>query len=237
MADTRFQSELKALKDEGYRDFVARLIPTVPSGSIIGVRSPAMRGFVKRVRKEWAGSIPAFLEELPHRYLEENTLHALLIGHTSDLDEAMAAADSFLPYVDNWATCDTLKFKAFSGHPEQTLAAVRTWIVSPHPYTARFAIGQLMSLYLDDRFDPALLDLAANVPNEDYYVRMMAAWYFCEALIKQPAAALPFIENRILPPWTHNMAIRKAVESFRIADAQKSYLKTLRVSLRGQIML
>lgn len=233
MAGIDFRNELIALQDEGYRDFIARLIPTVSKDHIIGVRSPAMRSFAKRVIKEWGDSVTAFLDTLPHWYLEENTLHAMLIGGIPDFDTAFGAADRFLPYVDNWATCDTLKLKAFSRHPEKTLEGIRAWIKSPHPYTVRFAIGQLMSLYLNDRFDADMPVLVAGATQDHYYVRMMVAWYFCEALIKQPAAALPFIENKLLPPWTHNKAIQKAIESFRISDAQKSHLKSLRVSARG----
>ena len=221
------RERLFAMQDLGYRDFQAALMPTMDKGRVIGVRIPALRQFAK----ELAGSpeAAAFLAELPHQYYEENNLHGFLIDQIRDYEAAVAALEAFLPHVDNWATCDLMKPRAFSKHPEGLFPGqIGRWINSPHPYTRRFAIGMLLSLYLDGKFDPGMLELVAEVRSQEYYVNMMVAWYFATALSKQPEAALPFITGARLPVWTHNKAIQKAVESRRISPRQKEELKALR---------
>ena len=223
---TEVQRELFALRDESYRDFTAKLIPTLDRERVIGVRSPALRAFAGDFAKRPEAA--EFLAALPHFYLEENGLHAFLIERIRDYDACVAALDAFLPYVDNWATCDSLKPVCFKKHHDRLIGNVRRWLDSGELYTVRFGLGMLMAHFLDGDFSPEYLDWAASIQSEEYYLRMMQAWFFATALAKQYDAALPILENRRLEPWTHNKAIQKAVESYRITDAQKAYLKTLR---------
>ena len=220
---------LEATLDEGFRAFNAKLLPTVPSQAVVGVRTPALRKFAKQLsRREDAEE---FLSDAPHRFFEENQLHAFIVSGRRNYGELVAGIEGFLPYVDNWATCDQMSPRGLAQRPEETLALVRKWLASSHPYTVRYGIGVLLQLFLDDLFRPEMLDWVANVASEEYYVNMMRAWYFAEALAKQPEAALPFIEQRRLDPWTHNKAIQKAIESRRISPDQKSYLRTLKTPL------
>ena len=170
----------------------------------------------------------AFLRDLPHTYYEENNLHAFLVEQIKDYDACIAAIDAFLPYVDNWSTCDGWSPKVLKKHPEELLCKIREWMTSDALYTVRFGIGMLQRYFLDERFDPVYLDWVAAIRREEYYVRMMVAWYFATALAKQYEAALPYIEEGCLPLWTHNKAIQKAVESYRVSAEQKVYLKILR---------
>jgi 3-methyladenine DNA glycosylase AlkD len=178
------------------------------------------------LKREDAGE---FLRDLPHRYFDENQLHAFMISGIKDYGTCLEQVESFLPYVDNWATCDQLSPRVFKRHRQELLGEIRRWIASDRTYTVRFGLGMLMSHFLDEDFDPAFLDLAAGVRSEEYYIRMMAAWYFATALAKQYDAALPYIEDRRLEPWTHNRTIQKAVESFRVSPEQKDYLRSLRI--------
>ena len=223
---TEIQNTLFSLRDPAYQAFQSRLIPTMDPALVIGVRMPALR----KLAKELAGTPDAevFLKELPHRYYEENNLHGLLISALPDYAAAAAALEDFLPHVDNWATCDLLSPRAFRRHPPELPEQIRRWIRDEQPYTVRFGLGMLMQFYLDGEFRPAYLDLAAGVRREEYYVRMMAAWYFATALAKQYDAAIPYLEERRLDRWTHNKTIQKAVESFRITPEQKAYLRQLR---------
>ena len=223
---TEIQNTLFALRDPAYQAFQSRLIPTMDPALVIGVRMPALR----KLAKELAGTQEAetFLRELPHRYYEENNLHGLLISALPDYAAAVAALESFLPHVDNWATCDLLSPRAFRRHPAELPEQIRRWVRDEGPYTVRFGLGMLMQFYLDGEFRPAYLALAAGVRREEYYVRMMVAWYFATALAKQYDAALPYLEERRLDRWTHNKTIQKAVESFRITPAQKNELRSLR---------
>ena len=223
---TEIQNTLFALRDPAYQAFQSRLIPTMDPALVIGVRMPALR----KLAKELAGTPEAetFLRELPHRYYEENNLHGLLISALPDYAAAVAALESFLPHVDNWATCDLLSPRAFRCHPAELPEQIRRWVRDEGPYTVRFGLGMLMQFYLDGEFRPAYLALAAGVRREEYYVRMMVAWYFATALAKQYDAALPYLEERRLDRWTHNKTIQKAVESFRITPAQKNELRSLR---------
>ena len=224
-SDAIFQ-RLSELSDPAYRDFHAGLIPNISPETILGVRVPALRKLARELR----GSAEAqeFMAALPHEYYDENCLHGLLINDIKDFGATVSALDAFLPYVDNWAVCDLISPRSFKSRPPELAAHVRRWLDSSHSYTVRFGIGVLMSFYLDEGFEPAQLEAVAERCCEEYYVNMMVAWYFATALAKQPEAALPYIENRRLSRWTHNKAIQKSIESRRIPDETKTYLKTLR---------
>ena len=224
-SDAVFQ-RLSELSDPTYRDFHAGLIPNISPETILGVRVPALRKLARELR----GSAEAqeFMTALPHEYYDENCLHGLLINDIKDFGATVSALDAFLPYVDNWAVCDLISPRSFKSRPPELAAHVHRWLDSSHSYTVRFGIGVLMSFYLDEGFEPAQLEAVAERCCEEYYVNMMVAWYFATALAKQPEAALPYIENRRLSRWTHNKAIQKSIESRRIPDETKTYLKTLR---------
>ena len=219
--------ELFRLQDTGYAAMQVRIIPTVAADRIIGVRTPALR----TLAKELAGSpeAAAFLASLPHRYFDEDQLHAFVISLEKDFDICVAQVETFLPYIDNWATCDQLSPKAFKKQPEKLLPYIRQWIRSDRVYTVRFAIGMLMQHFLDERFDPAYAEWVAAVRSDEYYINMMIAWYFATALAKQYDAVLPYLEKKQLADWTHNKAIQKSLESYRITPEQKAYLRTLKV--------
>ena len=217
--------------DGGYRDFQSKLIPSLPKESIIGVRTPALRALAKELQgSELAAS---FLQELPHAYYDENQLHAILLSASKDYEECRELLERFLPYVDNWATCDILSPKVLRKRPEATLEAIQRWLGSTHSYTVRFGMEMLMSYYLDALFEPRFLAWVAADRSEEYYVRMMVAWFFATALAKQYEATLPYLEQGLLPEWTHKKTIQKACESYRITAEQKLYLRSLR-HVRGQ---
>ena len=217
--------------DGGYRDFQSKLIPSLPKESIIGVRTPALRALAKELKgSELAAS---FLQELPHAYYDENQLHAILLSASKDYEECRELLERFLPYVDNWATCDILSPKVLRKQPEATLEAILRWLGSTHSYTVRFGMEMLMSYYLDALFEPRFLAWVAADRSEEYYVRMMVAWFFATALAKQYEATLPYLEQGLLPEWTHKKTIQKACESYRITAEQKLYLRSLR-HVRGQ---
>lgn len=220
------QEKLFALQDLNYRQFQAKLMPTVDPEQIIGVRMPALRKLAKELKG--TAEAEAFLAALPHRYYDENNLHGLLLCARSGYEETVAGLDIFLPHVDNWATCDLLSPRAFRSHPPQLPGQIRRWLDSGDTYTVRFGLEMLMSFYLDECFRPEYLDWAAEVKSEEYYVRMMVAWYFATALAKQYDAALPYLTSRRLEQWTHNKTIQKAVESYRITPEQKDALRALR---------
>lgn len=223
------QAQLFAMQDLQYRDFHCKLMPTVKPETVIGIRTPELRKFAKAFSK--TPEAAAFLKILPHKYYEENNLHGFLIESMKDYDQTVAALDAFLPYVDNWATCDLMRPKAFQKHLPELLEQIRKWIASDHTYTIRFGIEMLMTFYLDDQFQPEYLEWAANVHSEEYYVNMMTAWYFATALAKQYQAALPYIQQYRLEPWTHNKTIQKAIESYRITDETKGYLRSLKLKI------
>ena len=221
------RAALFSLQDTGYRDFQRKLLPTVASAAVIGVRTPELRKLARQlIRTE---DIDVFLKELPHAYFDENQLHAFLLSEMKDFAACLQAVNRFLPYVDNWATCDQLSPKVFRKHRAELLDAIKIWMASGEPYTVRFGLGMLMEHFLDGDFFPDCLRMAAEVRSEEYYVRMMAAWFFATALAKQYDAAVPYLEQRVLDPWTHNKTIRKAVESYRISPEQKSYLRGLKI--------
>lgn len=215
------------LSDAQYRDFQGKLIPTAPPGKMIGVRTPQLRKFAKSLAV--SGDYEDFLNDLPHRYFDENQLHAFIVSEIKDFDCCVEEVCRFLPYVDNWATCDQMSPKVFKKRRRDLLPYIYKWIDSSEVYTVRFGLGMLMAYFLDEDFDVLYLETAANVRSEEYYVKMMVAWYFATALAKQYEAALPFIEERRLDKWTHNKAIQKAVESYRITNEQKKRLKELKV--------
>lgn len=222
------RGRLFELQDLAYRDFHAKLIPTVDQEKVIGVRTPALRKFAKEFGKsEEAGE---FMKVLPHDYYEENNLHGFLIEGFKDYEQCICALDAFLPYVDNWATCDQLSPKVFKKHRQELLPYIGEWLASEQTYTVRFGIGMLMEHFMDEDFERIYLDMVSKVRSEEYYVNMMIAWYFATALAKQYEAALPYIEEKKLGDWTHNKAIQKAVESYRITPEQKKYLRGLKIS-------
>lgn len=222
------RDELFSLQDIKYRDFQAKLIPTVSADSVIGVRTPELRKMAKKELKK--DNIGDFLDTLPHEYFDEKQLHAFIISDIKDYDECIKRLEKFLPYIDNWATCDQLSPKVFKKHKSELLSKIREWIASKETYTVRFAIGMLMQHYLDEDFDIEYPEMVSKVRSEEYYVNMMIAWYFATALAKQYEVVLPFIEGKRLSDWTHNKAIQKSIESYRISPEQKEYLKKLKVA-------
>jgi 3-methyladenine DNA glycosylase AlkD len=212
--------------DEGYRDFFYKLIPNVDPGTVIGVRTPALRALGREVRKR--GEAEDFFACLPHRYYEENNLHACLVSQIRDVDTLLRELERFLPYVDNWATCDMIRPARFKERPEGLTEHIRRWLKAEHPFTVRFGMEMLMQYYLDEGFRPEHLAWAAGVEREEYYIRMMSAWYFATALAMQYEAAVPWLRENRLPLWTHNKTIQKATESHRLTREQKEYLRTLR---------
>ena len=221
------ETELFALQDEKYRDFNASLVPTLDKNSFIGVRSPELRRLVKKYAKD--ERIEAFLSALPHKYQEENTLHGFIISLEKDFDKAIAETERFLPYINNWAVCDGTSPKIFRKNKPELLEYIKKWIKSDETYTVRFAIGMLMQHFLNEEFEPWQMELVISVDSEEYYIRMMQAWYMATALAKQYDAAFEVIKAKKLPKWTHNKSIQKAVESYRITDERKEILKGYRI--------
>ena len=213
---------LLVLQDLAYRDFQRKLIPNINPDSIIGVRTPELRKLSRRADVN-------FRKSLPHTYFEENQIHAFSLEKMENFDNLMDEVEAFLPFVDNWATCDQLRPKIFGKSQERLLPYIRRWLKSDHPYTVRFAMEMLMLHYLGDCFDAEFPALVASVQMDDYYVRMMATWYFATALSVRYDEIIPYLEQHRLIPWIHNKTIQKCVESTRISAEQKRYLKTLRI--------
>ena len=213
-------------QDEEYGKFQSKLIPEIADNNFIGVRTPELRKIAKTLSKD--PNIGDFLNELPHRYFDEDQLHSFIISEIKDMDKCIEEVERFLPYVNNWATCDQLTPKVFKKHKDKLLEKIKVWIASDKTYTVRFAMEMLMTHFLDDEFDISYPEMVAGVKSEEYYIRMMQAWYFATALAKQYEAVLPFITDRKLDKWTHNKAIQKAVESRRISQETKDYLKSLK---------
>ena len=218
--------ELFALQDVAYADFQAKLTPNIPRELFIGVRVPVARKLAKKLSQKPEASI--FLSDLPHTYYDENILHSLLLSEMKDYDACIVAVDAFLPYVDNWAVCDILSPKIFKKHKTVLLEKIKEWSASEKTYTCRFGMEMLLSHFLDEDFNPAYLEIPASVHREEYYVRMMIAWFFATALAKQWDATIEYMKNHRLDIWTHNKTIQKAQESKRITLKQKEYLKTLK---------
>lgn len=223
---TELQNRLFSLSDSVYAEFQAKLTPTLPREQFIGVRLPVLRQFAKEFSK--SPECSAFLKTLPHTYYDENLLHSVLLCSTKPFDVCLSAVEQFLPYVDNWAVCDTLSPRIFKKNHAELFPYVQKWIAAPEVYTCRFGMDMLMTHYLDEDFRAEYLDLPAQISSEEYYVRMMAAWFYATALAKQWDATIPYLEQKRLCDWTHRKTIQKACESFRITDAQKEYLKALK---------
>lgn len=220
------REELFALQDLQYKEFHSKLMPTVDADTIIGVRVPKLRAFAKQFAKTEEATV--FMKELPHLYYEENNVHAFLIEQIKDYDTCIQELERFLPYVNNWATCDMMTPKILKKQLPELLDKIKIWMSSDHTYTVRYGIGLLMKFYLEEAFEERYLQMVAEVHSDEYYVNMMIAWYFATALAKQYEMALPYVEAQKLDVWVHNKTIQKAVESYRITPEQKTYLKTLK---------
>ena len=222
----RLQEELLKISDKEYASFQSKLTPGIDPELFLGVRVPVLRKFAKDyIKKEESKN---FLKELPHKYYDENMLHALLISEMKNFDEIVENLNRFLPFVDNWAVCDIMSPKALKKNKIRLIECIKKWIKSKETYTCRFGIEMLMSFYLDDDFDEDYLKLVAKVRSNEYYVNMMVAWFFATALAKQWDASIPFIENNVLDSWTHNKTIQKSCESYRINEEQKIFLKKMK---------
>ena len=229
MTIDELQKLLFEYEDKKYADFGAKLIPTLPREKFIGIRSPEYKNILKRIKDDPV--IPEFLKTLPHKYHEENCLHVQLINRIKDFDECVCELEKFMPYIDNWAVNDGVNPLCFKKHRAELISLVQKWIKSEKTYTRRCGMKLLMSNYLDENFKAEYLDLPADLRSNEYYVNMMTAWLFAEALTKQWGSAVKFIETHRLDSWTHNKAIQKACESFRVSEERKEYLKSLRVKI------
>ena len=218
--------ELCKYKDDKYRDFQSNLVPNISKDTILGVRTPDMR----KIAKDMFGTAEGnkFLKKLPHKYYEENLVHFFMIAMIKDFDECIKDTERFLPYIDCWPVCDQSSPKAFKKKHAELLPLIKKWIDSDHVYTSRFGMRMLMNEFLGDDFKPEYLKWVASKKGEDYYLKMMIAWYFATALAKQYDATIPYFEKHVLDDWCHKKAIQKAVESFRVTDEHKEYLKSLR---------
>lgn len=227
MTNEEIRNCLFELKDEKYKEFTLKLIPGLEPDNVIGVRTPQIAKIAKEIIK--SGDYSSFLDDCPHKYYEEMGIHVAIINSMKDYDSVIREIDRFIPYVDNWATCDGIKpRKAFSKNCDRLIIDAKRWIKSEHIYTKRFGIEMIMNFFLDDNFKREYNDLVASIRSDEYYINMMIAWYFATALAKQYNDTIPFIENRRLDEWTHKKTIQKARESYRITEEQKEYLKSLK---------
>lgn len=217
---------LLKVKDEGYRDFQAKLVPNISPDTIIGVRTPDMRAVAKEVFS--SKERDEFLNDLPHKYYEENLVHFFVISLIKDFDECIAETERFLPYVDCWPVSDQATPKSFKKNHEKLLPYIKKWIADEHVYTARFGIRMLMNEFLGDDFKEEYLEIVSSKKGDDYYLKMMVAWYFATALAKKYEESVKYIEERKLDEWVHRKAIQKAIESFRVSEEHKEYLRSLR---------
>jgi len=224
---TEIQKQLFSMRDEKFGDFLSRLIPGISRDSIIGVRTPNLRKYAKEYQKDTEAR-DEFFDSIPHRYYEENMLHGFMIEGIKDYDEVIKRIDAFLPYVDNWATCDQINPKLFKKSKDRLMKDIDRWISSDKLYTVRFGIEMIMNHYLDEAFDRKYLDKVAALKSDEYYQKMMVAWFFATALTKHYDETLPILSNRVLDRWTHNKAIQKARESLRMTKEQKEFLNTLK---------
>lgn len=220
------KEELFKLQDKEYRKLQIKIIPNVDAESIIGIRTPELRKLGKKLYKE--NNYIDFINDLPHKYFDENQLHAFIISDIKDYDECLNEFNKFLPYIDNWATCDQPSPKTFIKNPDKLINEIKKWIKSKETYTIRFGVGMLMRVYLDDNFKEDYLEMVSKIRSKEYYVNMMIAWFFATALAKQYDSTIKYIENNKLDIWTHNKTIQKAIESYRITNEQKEYLKSLK---------
>lgn len=223
--------ELLSLRDLKYKDFQAALVPTIDKETVLGIRMPALRKYAASIQN--TARAKDFLQQLPHTFYEENNLHGILLEKEQDFETLIKNLEDFLPFINNWATCDLLRPAIFRRHLRELREYIRRWLKSSHSYTVRFAMEMLMVYYLEDAFSPDYPEWVCSACTEDYYVRMMAAWYFATALAKQYENALPWLLEKKLPVWVHNKTIQKAIESYRITPNQKVFLKTLRIKKEG----
>ena len=228
MINREIKDELMKLQDLKYRDMQIKIIPSVEADAIIGVRTPELRKLAKQFAKR--EDVSDFLNDLPHKYFDEDQLHAFIISEMKDYEACMAELEKFLPYVNNWATSDQMSPKVFKKNKADLLKHVNKWIKSKETYTIRYGVGMLMEHFLDEDFDLKYPEKVSKLRSDEYYVNMMIAWYFATALAKQYEAVLPYIEEKKLDVWTHNKAIQKSVESYRITPEQKEYLKSLKIA-------
>lgn len=226
------EQDLRNLADPNYQAFQSKLVPNIDANLVLGVRAPKLRKYAKDFAKAHPHEAHAFMQQLPHTYYEENNLHGELIGLLAKTPEdAFEMLDAFLPFVDNWATCDLIRVEAFKNNLPATLIKLKEWIASDPEYMVRFGVVQLMTLFLDEAFEPDHLQMVASIKREEYYINMARAWYYSYALIKQPEATMPFFEKRpaVLDTWTYNKSLQKARESRRISDEQKAYFQSLKI--------
>ena len=219
--------ELFKSQDKEYREFQSKLIPNINKERIIGVRTPLLRQLSKKIIKE--NNYSDFLNDLPHKYFDENQIHAFIISEIKDYDECLFEFNKFLPYIDNWATCDQSSPKIFLKNSDKLINEIKRWIKSKDTYTIRFGIGMLMRIYLDDNFKPEYLKMVSNIKSDEYYVNMMIAWFFATALAKQYDSTIEYIKNYKLDKWVHNKIIQKSIESYRISKEKKEYLKKYKI--------
>jgi len=223
----KIRTELLNMGEDKYRDFSASLMPAVNKETVIGIRIPILRRYAKSME-----NYNEFLKDLPHRYFEENNLHAFLIEREKDFDKCIDLLNVFLPYVDNWATCDSMKPKVLKDHPCKLMEHIKRWISSKDVYAVRYGINLLMSFYLENHFDPQHMEMVVKIKSDQYYINMMRAWYFATALAKQYDFAVTVLQNFTMDEWTHNKTIQKAIESYRIDKDKKEYLKTLKINAK-----
>lgn len=223
----QIEEELFALQDKGYKEFQSKLIPNISKSEIIGVRTNLLRELAKRLIEQ--ESINIFLHDLPHKYFDENQLHIFIVSEIKDFNICILEAERFLPYVNNWATCDMFSPKCFEKNKEQLLPYIYKWTDSSKEYSVRFAIGLLMKYFLAEDFKEGYLNKVVSIKREEYYIKMMQAWYIATALAKNYSQTISILQKSVLDKWTHNRSIQKAVESFRISDEQKTYLKSLKL--------
>ena len=217
---------LLSYQDKTYKEFQSKLVPNIDKETIIGVRTPQIRSIVKEIFGTEEANI--FLKTLPHQYYEENLVHIFLVSKIKDYDECVKEIERFLPYIDCWPVCDQATPLVFKKNHDKLLPYIKKWIKSNKVYTARFGIRMLMNEFLNDDFKEEYLELVSSKKGEDYYLKMMIAWFFATALAKQYNATIKYIENKCLDPWIHKKTIQKAIESYRVSDEHKEYLKTFR---------
>lgn len=220
-------NELFKLQDKKYQEMQAKIIPNIKKENIIGVRTPLLRNYAKKLIKD--NEYKLFIDQLPHKYFDENQLHAFIISELKDYNECIKYLNKFLPYIDNWATCDQLSPKIFKNNKNLLLIEIKKWLKTNKTYTIRFGIGMYMKYFLDDDFKEDYLKIVSNIKSKEYYINMMIAWFFATALAKQYDTTIKYIENKKLDTWTHNKTIQKAIESYRINEKQKQYLKSLKI--------
>lgn len=216
-------------QDEKYGDFISKVVPTLPREKFIGIRAPEYKKILKEIKNECPEEIDVFMKSLPHQFYEENILHVTFLNQIKDYEEAILKLEAFLPYADNWAVTDGIGPKCFKKNQEDLIKKIKIWITDEKPYTKRVAMLLIKKFYLEETFNPEYLEWAASIRSEEYYVNMMIAWLFADALVFQWETAVEFLKAQKMDIWTHNKTIQKAIESFRITDEQKTFLRGLKI--------